>query len=150
LSLQTVFRAKGLGPGNDLWVVPEPDQSSDCRKIDWYLNFQITKALRFKPQPLPSEIAAVMTQNEWQDFYVPSKASRTIMIAADRFLPAKSVVLVPRGTSSMDWLNQTKSVWAALGRPSVRVFLPSDCDIDTAKSIWANQDPFEMITLVPA
>lgn len=150
MSLQVLFRAKAFGPGSDLWLVPDPDKSADVRKMDWYLNFQLAKARTQKNQEMAPELKNILIQNEWPELRPGNKDQQALMIAANPFLPTQMVVMVPSQKQFSQWVAQAKKVWAGLGRPSVRIFLPEGESPDTMKELWPSSDQLDQITIVPA
>ena len=124
MSLQVLFRSKAFGPGSDLWIVPDSDQSEDVRKMDWYLNFQLARAKHHKSQSPSPELRNILMENEWPDMRNPSKESKALMVAAGNFLPTQVVVMVPPQKQFALWVAQAKKSGPALANRKFGSFCP--------------------------
>lgn len=150
MAVQVLFKAKALGPGNNLWIVPEPSTSPEVRKLDWYLNFQLARAQAHSSQQLSPEMRNILIQNEWPEMTLQSSDNQALMVAARRFLPTDMVVMIPSQPSFANWMSQVKKIWTDLGQPSTRVFLPEGPSIESVRDLWPATDSSSKITVVPA
>lgn len=149
MAVQTLFKAKALGPGSSVWIVPEPMASPEVRRLDWYLNFQLAKAVAHKRQSLSPELRNILLQNEIPEMNYQGLTSQALMIAARRFLPADMVVMVPTQEVFANWMVQVKKIWTSLGQPSLRIFLPQGPTVEGVKQLWPDSDSSTKISIVP-
>lgn len=132
LSVTQCFQA-----GDDLWIVAEYENSKLTQKIDWYLNFQISKS-QLHHRPIVSDfLESVVEQCELPKFTMTDK--NVLMIAPQGLLPTQWVVVVPalrveNLNALQTWREQVDEVWQNLGRPKTRVFLPAQFSIQDVLS----------------
>lgn len=148
MSIQTIYRAKALGPGADLWILPDLKSSSLAQKIDWYLNFQILKAAHYRKTEISSDLKSLMLENEIPllDFSVGKKAP--LLVAASNRVPAKKIVQVQDCSSASGWLRRVEEVWTQLGRPSLRIFLPDNIEPEDFFKIWPQSKNVQNVSVV--
>ncbi len=162
MGLQILNRAQAFGPGSQLWFISsmsmsdgeaaQPTPSPLISKINWYLNFQLTRAYHHKGLPLSSELKAIISEHGLPDFHKPVDSPHPLMLVAHEQFQTQAIIDVPINKKKMEWPTQIHQIWSNLGKPSLRIFLPSDFPADefstkfTAK--WAQSDDVEM-TLVP-
>ena len=159
LHLLTPFNA--LQAGVELWFVADLKSSKWARKIDWYLNCQLSRGFSkaFKsPSPALLEIA-----DKW-DFVVPQIAvgpSPALMIASHDLVPNRMTVLISSQKthdaasdqhavrlSANEWSGRIKDVWQNLGAPTCRIFPPDDMNLQSLANLWRDVDPPKKIELV--
>ena len=127
MSIKQLSYHTALTPGSNLWILSEKRYSSWTRKIDWYLNFQISR--NFPHIDLSDEKIKQLV-NDWQlpHFKLDlDRKNRAIMIASENFLPNTKTVILPFiGESLESWICEALRVWKNLQHPSVRLFFPND------------------------
>lgn len=85
--------------GSKLWIVQSPTHSSLSKKIDWYLQCICKKQ---------------------------KKISKPLLTEASPHLPCKQVLFLPfEHKDSVKWIQEAYQYWKKLGRPSLKLFLPS-------------------------
>ena len=135
---------KALSAGCDVWVVPDLDQSLWARRIDWYLNFQFQRAELHKAQSLPAELNFILSNYEFTPpFTEPplSEAGKShLMVASYERLPNRKTILVSQMDSPQDWVRACSSLWVDLGRPSIRVFLPTMMSAQAFRTYWSAKE----------
>ena len=116
-----------LTPGSDLWVLSEKKYSFWTRKIDWYLNFQISR--KFSHTNLSSDQVERLT-NEWELPYFKldlDNTNKALMIASESFLPNTKTIILPFINKHLtSWICEALKVWENIKYPSLRLFLPND------------------------
>ncbi len=145
---QVLFQQGALGPGADLWVIPETGQSDWITRLDWYLNFQISRAKFHSPAQMNSHLVDILKENELEAFE-GNLGSPHLMIACNGQLPAEVVVKVPTSKKTADWINEIHQLWQKLARPSLRIFLPKDFPTSQFSNLWPDPQSAPSITLVP-
>ena len=116
-----------LTPGSDLWVLSEKEFSFWTGKIDWYLNFQISR--KFPHISLSCDQIKRLT-DEWElpHFKLDSDSeNRALMIASENFLPNTKTVILPFMSQQLKpWIDEALKIWKNIKCPSLRLFLPND------------------------
>ena len=148
----TINRAHAFSPGSDLWIVPATAaQNPLVRRIDWYLNFQLSRARHRRAKELPHEIKKIMAENQMIELLSDSEKDRDIsplaVIASDR-LPTNVVVELPEARLR-DWVQNAHSIWEGLGKPRIRLFLSAEIDPATLATHWpsSTSDEFSIVSL---
>ncbi len=148
----TINRAHAFSPGSDLWIVPATaSQNPIIRRMDWYLNFQLSRARHRIVKELPHEIKRIMTENQMNELLSEHEKNRDTsplaVIASDR-LPTNIVVELP-GAKPPDWVQNARSVWENLGKPRIRLFLSSEIDPAIFLKYWppSTSDEFSVVNL---
>lgn len=121
-----------LTPGADLWILPKT--SFWAKKLDWYVNFQISK-----PPPHPSLSSRQIKSLKELDLpYFPSTPTYDVlMIASENFLPNLQTVILPFEDLQL-WIEQVHKIWANLNHPSLRLFLPDHYLYADITERWPN------------
>ena len=140
MGLQILNRAQAFQPGCDLWVVPNEPENAVLQKMDWYLNFQLTRAHAHHTAELPQQIRFIMTENQMPEFHEKPLNTAPLMIAASRGLPTKRVVEISQpqsqSQSAQEWSDNVYKVWLDLDRPTMRIFLPQLINLNELKEHW--------------
>lgn len=125
-----------LSEGASLWILPSATDCSVATEIDWYLNFQIAHSKMRNPRPVSEELLKIAEENDIEIMDRPL-GEKPLMIAGAQALPVEQIVEI-LSASPLEWLKQSLSVWADLGKPPVRVFLPRGTSYEQFKKLWAN------------
>jgi|GEM_PF-1442158 len=64
MAINLLSKSKAFSPGSDLWIIPELSYSAWSRKIDWYLNFQLGRAMNHKRSPISTFLHTVLVETE--------------------------------------------------------------------------------------
>lgn len=152
MSVQHLDALTALSPGADLWIVADLVNSQWSRKIDWYLNFQLLRAEPRQRRELSAELRRVV--DEW-DYEVPQievPDPAPLMVASSDLLPNSQTVLIPVVQDKDSWVQACHKVWVGLGRPNVRIFLPSSVPSrqfeDRYARIWPSEDQTATVEIV--
>lgn len=148
MGLQTLYTAGAFGPGSDLWIIPDPNLSSWSKLIDWYLNYQISRAKLHQPMRLPERVQLILEENEIPPVDIALSTDTPLMLAAENRLPSQQVVVLPSCENGKDWLARAHKVWEQLGKPTLRLFLPNDFDATQFQTQWPGGIDETDITLV--
>ena len=127
MSIKQLSYHTALTPGSDLWILSEKEYSFWTQKIDWYLNFQISR--KFPCIELSDEKIKQLT-NDWQLPYFKLNLdlkNRAVMVASEHFLPNTKTVILPFISKSLEsWVYEALRVWENIKHPSLRLFFPND------------------------
>ncbi|MBX2988972.1 MAG: hypothetical protein KF802_13870 [Bdellovibrionaceae bacterium] len=145
---QVLSAASAFNPGNDLWIVPDADNSRWVLKLDWYLNFQIQQAGRHAPSELSGGMNELLGEIDWPAPQIPPQKKNPLMISVDSRLPARWLVVVPHPEPLSDWIARLLEVWGGLRKPSLRVFLPTGLPAGRFNEEWKRHSHFDDMTLV--
>jgi hypothetical protein len=134
--------------GADLWILPDPKHSSQFAGLDWYLNFQLTRAhTREKPKP---SVALVEILQKC-DLAKPSLTEPTkdrLLISSEYLLPNRWVLQLSYLGSASNWCQQIAEVWTGLRKPTFRVFLPTGLSAGDFQSSWQQIHSFDDFSIV--
>lgn len=129
--------------GAFLWVVAPPPTSFWARKIDWYLNFCLSKGSHHNGQGRPLALEKTLEQIRWQlpRDYLEAKDG-PLLIAAIQRLPCDWVLLLDTfKNGSFDQVARTLSkVWLGLNQPRLRLFAPTQFDREQLIGPWKKSD----------
>ncbi len=133
LSLNQCFQ-----PGDDLWIIPDYENSKLTQKIDWYLNFQISKSKMHHRPIISNFLEKTLEQCELPKFNFTEK--NILMIAPQNLLPSQWVVVVSF-QNLLQWKSEIDRVWNDLGTPKTRVFLPKQIMVNDIDQTWTKVQP---------
>lgn len=142
--MKVLYKAGALGAGADIWILPDFDQTTWTRAIDWYLNFQLSKAKMFHPQPLSEELKNLAGEIPLTDYHLDKPAP--LLIASSDFLPNHAVVKIPINDEKK-WIARAYDIWCQLQRPSLRLFLSRTMEERDIEFQWP--ESIEGIAVVP-
>jgi hypothetical protein len=146
---QTLFKNGALGPGAMLWVLPSGDESDWKIQIDWYLNFQISKAQKYKFSEPDPEFSKFL--DNYEIIVKRSKTGENIFIACENLLPCQMLTLIPIENNSLElWIQKVCETWIQLQRPSFRIFLPNNFPVIRFYEMWPEKSLNIDLTLVPS
>lgn len=127
MSIKQLSYHTALTPGSDLWVLSEKQHSFWTQKIDWYLNFQISR--KFPHIKLSQDQIKKLT-NEWElPHFKPNLGNKdkVLMIASESFLPNTKTIILPFIKKNLtSWVCEVLKIWENIKYPSLRLFLPND------------------------
>lgn len=127
----TPFNA--LSTPADLWIVPDIKKSKWTQEIDYYINFQITKAQNRTKKNIDANLEKILSQEAVVTS--PYDTQGPLMIVPHSNLPAKCILYL-KEMDSKDWMEQSLKIWNSLKRPSVKIFLPSGASANDIHSLW--------------
>lgn len=113
--------------GANLWVISDKPSSTWSQQLDWYLNFQISKAESFERSEISKELHAILAEEEIPKVKIPNQEGSPLLIASRKHLPNAMTVIIPFQKEEQEaWLQSIQKTWLQLGKPSLRVFLPEE------------------------
>lgn len=148
MAISVLAQANALNPGSDLWIIPDTANSAWNAKLDWYLNFQISKSVRHEPLKAPEFIQGVLQETGLETPSLSVPATAPLMIASQGLLPNKWVVILKWENNPETWVQSCFQVWSQLQEPSLRIFLPPGQSTGTFLREWKNHHRFEDFTVV--
>lgn len=105
--------------------------------MDWYLNFQISRARAKKREEFSPQMKMVTNENNIPELAPPVNPNAPILLSAKRGLPAKALVDVHDGTDIESWAAQVFTIWENLGKPTLRVYLPPSFSFESFRNTWS-------------
>ena len=135
MAIKSLYRAQAFGPGSDMWVIPSKESSNLNQKMDWYLNFQLSKAHDHQSQSLSPQLRSLLNANQLQMLADSPAHTGALMLSAEHSFPTKTVIEVPFDNKKK-WVEHIHVTWQNLGQPALRVFLPSPLSPDEFKDLW--------------
>jgi hypothetical protein len=141
--------ASGFNTGADLWAMADLKSSLWSKKIDWYVNFQLTEA-SFHQQPnLDSNINFWIKECELGEHRYFSKINQPWLVHSSETLPNRWVLLNSFEQGPEIWVNNIHQSWNQLGRVSLRVFLPESFSVTDFNRQWSVLEEFCDFGVVP-
>jgi len=137
-----------MNSGADLWVIPNIEKSKSAQKLDWYMNFQISRAKEHKTSELSSEMKKILAKCGTSEIQIKKNNSNTIMFDSSHLLPNRWLVVVPENKQSTNWIDQIAQIWVDLRKPTLRVFLPTGLSSGEFQKIWRENQTFDDFTVV--
>lgn len=147
MPVTVLSQASSYNPGSDLWIVPEIDNSRATQKLDWYLNFQLNKFLRHPSALMSTKLYDVLEKCEIPVEHYQTKAPR-YMIGSEKLLPNRWVLSLGGSSDFSTWVEEISKIWTELGKPSLRVFLPTGLSAGEFRSLWSRIQTFDDFTVV--
>ena len=148
MSTRVLAPESALSPGSELWILPDMSKSKWTSKLDWYLNFQLTKSTRNKPPMFAEFLTQTVTEAGIDTINLSVNNQSPFMIASHDLLPNKWVVVVPWTHNHSAWISKSFEVWNNLNRPSIRLFLPPGQSAGAFEREWQIHDAAHDLTLV--
>ncbi|MES2965365.1 MAG: hypothetical protein V4760_15890 [Bdellovibrionota bacterium] len=146
--MTTLEASQALSNGRITWLVPDLEHSKWAQRIDWYLNFQITRAEPHRPASFAPELQEIMEKWEFEAPAVRLNSVAPLMIASPELVPNHQTVVIPVRGSEAEWVLSCHRVWVGLGRPAVRLFLPEGFKTSSVESRWPKADAEADVELV--
>ena len=127
-------------PQSDLWVVPPPPHSAWFARLDWYLNWQMSKGLAHRPAKLSSAIERLAAEYEIVIPSIPIADPASLLIACKGLVPAEKCIVLPFNGDLTEWLAQISNLTRDLVALSVSIFLPANISLEGAQKIWSTRE----------
>ncbi len=131
---------EAFSQGSELWIIPDRRNSYWARRIDWHLQFLISRSMAHESPQISPELKRIVTDNEIDNEIGDISKSAPLLIFSVDLLPNRETVHLPFGNNFKTWIERASSVWQNLKKPTVRVFLPRTQNIDEFKNHWADLD----------
>lgn len=137
---------QALLEGSKLWVIPENKFSPWNARINWLINFQLSKTKLHSAPQLSSWIKNCIQET---GIDIPKiNSNETILIPIKQQLPADWLCQIPINNRLQNWVENIYKVWNQLQKPKMRVFLPLGADHEDWQKYWIQLEPNEEITVV--
>lgn len=140
MALFEISQASRLNSGADLWVIPETENSRLAQKIDWYLNFQITRSTRHQSKELPEKITKILQKSglknhNWVEKNI-SQGKEALLVLSIHALPNRWVMQVQESQQFQKWIENIYEHWLKMKMPTLRIFLPTGVSGPQFESAW--------------
>ena len=139
MSIKILYKVGALGPGSSLWIIPHLTHSPWSQKINWHLNFQISKMKFLKTQELNSKLKTILKSHNIPVYKKKVTSSLPLLIESHFFLPNSKIVELPSTKTHKEWIDLAHKVWKKLSKPSLRLFLPESFPISEFQNIWPKE-----------
>ena len=138
--MNSLSHASSLNPGSDLWVVPERKSCFATQKIDWYLNFQISRASKHIQKPISQRLAEILEKCGLQAL-VPQdhteNSRKSLLIPSNTSLPNRWVLVATGSDDFSNWVSTLAKTHVKMNAPSLRVFLPTGRTFEEFQKLWS-------------
>jgi hypothetical protein len=133
-----------LDSNHDLWVIPPSAHSQWFARIDWYLNWQMTKGLAFQRQKPPLELLRVLedTGLTFRPEHAPEGSP--LLVAANGMVGSERCVVVDYQGQLAAWMKTVHGLCGDLHCKRVRIFLPRGATVNEAETLWKKQTPLDL------
>ena len=125
-------------PGKDLWILPPPSYSRWFARLDWYLNWQMSKALTHRPALVAPHLERLA--REYEIPLPPAAgvpvADAPLLISSAGLLPAARAMLLPITGDGKSWIRAAKQLALSMGARDICVFLPNGGSKAKAATAW--------------
>lgn len=140
---QLLSQASAYNPGHDLWILPESHRSRWVLRLDWYLNFQMTKASRHQSLGLSHALLDLLNRTELPIPEVEMNSESPLLVSTDGLLPTRWLAQVGPSENLEAWSRKIQQLWLGLGRPSFRLFLPTGLSAGAFSEVWSRVETHE-------
>lgn len=150
MNIQNLSQAEAFSSGGDLWVCPQTQLASWSTMLNWYLNFQITRAEIHTPQSLSPVFEDLKNQFEFDFQPYQFKDDENVLIASEFLVPVKYVLIAPLSetTKVEAWVKEILQKIENMKVIHIRFFLPIGADTENLQKELAQIDSPLQITLV--
>lgn len=146
--MNLLSQAGSLNPGSDLWVVPERKNCQATQKIDWYLNFQISKASKHQARPLSQKVTDILEKCELPQHSFEENEDNSLLIASHLALPNRWVLVIKGSDQFEDWVASIAQKHKHLNSPSTRIFLPNGKTLEEFQKTWSKSSQEKDLSVV--
>ncbi len=128
-----------LVPGSDLWVLPQLTESYWTERINWYLNFQISRAESHKSKALSDLQIQEIHEFDLPHFEPQNNIPNALLIGSRDSLPNSQTIVLKFNQDIEVWLKDIQHIWSALGQPKIRIFAPKKIKAENISQIWTEE-----------
>jgi hypothetical protein len=128
----------------DLWVLPTATHSQWFARIDWYLNWQMSKGLAHQRQKPSLELHRVMEETGFTFAQAPETPTAPLMVSSMGKVDAGRCVVVEFKRELRPWLQIIYKMAEGLKTKHMRVFLPTGSTVADANEIWKKLPTLEL------
>jgi len=136
---------EALTQGSELWIIPDRRHSYWARRIDWHLQFLISRSMIHEAPVISKQLQKIIDENEIDNQLEELPKSAPLLIFSVDLLPNRETVHLPYGNNFKTWCERALQLWENLKRPTVRVFLPRSQSVEELKNHWPQN---ETVTVV--
>ncbi|MCB0414958.1 MAG: hypothetical protein KDD50_11530 [Bdellovibrionales bacterium] len=143
VSVYKTAHSSALLAGAQLWVLPGSKDSQWTKKIDWYLNFQISRANQRQCESSSPTLLKILNDNPELKLTLHApldKKNTPLIVSSSSLLPNEQTLEVIYQGHPEKWVEQIHSIWNNLKRPSLRIFVPDQIDEDKLLKQWSTLD----------
>lgn len=142
LSITVLSSASAYNPGSDIWFIPPLASSSWSQKMNWYLNFQLSRTKNWKQWSLPEYLANTVEDIKWAELK-PHKWSTNedLLIASSNYLPNKWTLMSIILDDLTIWQKTHYLTMQKLNLKSARFFLPKGISPSQFSESWKRVFP---------
>lgn len=127
----------------DLWVLPSPRKSAWFSRIDWYLNWQMCRALAYPGIHLPSETLRLAEDFEVEVLATTKPEPFPLMVITGGLVPASKCVVID-SREAKTWLEDAFETALKIKASNVHVFLPNGVSQSEAQKLWPKKSTMEV------
>lgn len=128
----------------DLWVLPPPAHSRWFSRIDWYLNWQMSKGLSHQKMKPSVELFRVMEDAGISIQPDPVFPPTPLLVSSTGRVASERCVVIDFKDDLNGWLASVHALCANLKSKHARIFLPQGSETGTAEKIWKKMTPLEI------
>lgn len=122
----------------DLWILPVPRKSAWFSVIDWYLNWQMCRALGHVGFQLPHETKSLAEEFDIEIPEAIKTSGLPLMVITGGRVPSPKC-LVLDVADDRKWLEAGADYARELNAGRVRVFLPESFSRENARKAWPKE-----------
>lgn len=148
MAIKQLSQASAYNPGASLWICPDQPNSKWYLKLDWYLNFQISRLEKHNKQFLSKDLETIILKTELdiEKQIVPDE--KHTLVSSYLNLPCRWLIVQPYENNPKEWCLKIKHSWQSLKEPSLRVFLPTGLNASDFTEVWRSITSFDDLTVV--
>ncbi|MGZ3722278.1 MAG: hypothetical protein ACXVA9_05075 [Bdellovibrionales bacterium] len=128
----------------DLWIIPPAAHSQWFARIDWYLNWQMSKGLAHQRQKPSVELFRVMEEAGIQFHSEPESPSAPLMVASAGKVGSERCIVLDYKNDLKPWLQFIHQLCAGLHSKRALVYLPKGVNSAEAKTQWSKLAPLDL------
>lgn len=148
MSSTDLSHASSLNPGADLWITAGLSESHWTRKLNWYVNFQLSWAEQLQSPTLSPVITDWLEACEIPNQRYHPKNKNCWLISSHQWLPNRWTMMLKYDDDLKTWVKNISDSWNQLSQPSLRLFLPPQCSKIEFEKIWTTHNEIKDISFV--
>lgn len=122
--------------GSELWIIPDRRNSYWAKRIDWHLQFLISRSMIHEAPKISEKLKQIIKENEIESDVWNTPKNAPLLIFSVDLLPNRETIHLPYGTSFKTWVERAHHLWSDLKKPSARIFLPKAQDVEEFIELW--------------
>jgi hypothetical protein len=141
-------KTNSFNPGAELWVIPELSESKAAPRLDWYMNFQISKSQRMSKPNLAHPLLEILSKTKLNSLQFVENSRNGILYPTEKVLPNRWVLMLPNASPVEKWCERIVEKWQGLQKPTLRIFLPQGQTAKSFENAWYKFEKFDDLSLV--